>query len=585
MALQASQRAGREAFEAKHPIAATAANVAGSIAGLGKLGMAAGAGKTVIGQGARLAGAGAAAGGVTGFGAGEGNIDERAPGAAAGAAFGAALGAGAPVVSKVASEIAIKPIGRVLVRLFPAGGKVRMETARKEAAQKVLEAFQRDGVTMEDAVIKLNAWAKGGSKPETLMELGGENVKSLAASISNVPGPAKDIAKKFFRKRQEGQNPRVLGDMTKAAGIDASKYLDDVGQLEASQKAAADPLYQAFRAEPGTASKDLAGFMNRPTFKRAIGEMIADAQDRNAIDEIQKVFRFNDPLNGSGVPSFSLVADDVEFSPNLLDRIKRTLDSMVESAKKSNAEDASLKYSRYRTLRNDFRDFMDEKYPNYKAARDAYAGPAAVKDAIEEGYSAGTKTAPDQIRAMLSEMTTSEKEGFKRGFVRSLYEKFGNQKTGIDRAKAFDTPFMEDRIRAVFGKEADSFLNNMGRESEMFQSSTVASPRSGSHTSRLAAGMVDADTLGDVTSIGANVAGGRPISAIASMLRAGKRIEARAMLPETQEELARVMFSTNTPVIVRNLAREKMRLLTQSKRTLGPSAVAGSLAGNAAQSN
>lgn len=654
------QKAGQDArqkanqFRKDRPVTATALEVAGgalpAVATGGRS-----AGTTLAGTVGRSAATGAAYGGAYGFGTAEGNALERLPQAATTAAVGATLGAAAPVISKAASELAVKPIGRLLVRVFPSGGKVRTETARKEAAQKILQAFNDDGVTLDDAVKKIDDWAKGGAKPETLMELGGENVKALAASISNVPGPAKQTALTFFKGRQAGQNDRVMQDIAKAAGVDASKFLDDVDQLVASQKAASDPLYARARlndplkiVQPGPrqqrAAADLTAKANgmretaaelqsrvatlkrqesaakanfelqtglktagaggqttasRASFNDAMRSRlrderrakellseadIAEAKARNMLNprasrELLQLIESRPALKRA----VSIARTKVQNRGNktvkgdvptmeVLDRAKGVLDDEIGGYMRAGANrDAGDIIA----LKNEFVKLLDDANPEYAKARAAFAGPAEVKNAIEAGRDAGVKTPPDQIMRQLSEMTPSEQDGFKRGFVRALYEKFGNQRTGLDRSKVFDTPFMEERIRAVFGQDADAFLANMAREGEMFQSAAVASPRAGSQTARLSAGIVDADTLGDAVSIAGNAAAQRPVSAIAALLRAGKRIEARAMLPETREELSKIMFSTDTPFIVRNLAKEKMRLLEQSGRATlrGPAAL------------
>ncbi len=576
--LQSDFREGREDFLRRRPVTGTLAELGGGLVTGGAAGKALGTGKTLLGQSVRGAGVGAGAGFTYGLGAAEGNIGERLDDALKGGAFGAAAGFAAPTLARAAEKLIVKPAGRLITRLFPEGGKLRSMTARREAAQKLLEAFQRDGVNIEDAVNTIDEWARLGGKPETLMELGGENVKALAASITNVPGQTKNQALKFFGDRQKAQSARVIADMAEAAGVDPAVFLDDVETLLTKRKTAAGPLYEKL------------GKVRVPFVRRGVYNNIDDAEEIRRLFESSAIkksvglgYRIADAdlettvLNELKLIGRGELPDSVSLKT--LDYVKRGLDEQIRSAKKT--EGAVDTVRALTGLKRRYIDAVDlfslRNGFDYAAARSAYAGPSAIKDAIDEGFEAGLKTPPDEIRKLLSTLGESEREGFKRGFVRALYEKFGNQRTGIDRTKALDTDFMAERIRAVFGQKADDFLANLERESQMFQSAAVASPRVGSHTTRLLAGQADSELLGDAASITGNIVSGRPMSAIAALARAGRRIEAQAMLPETREELGRLLLSTDTPQVVRELIREKMRAATRQPTLVAPVA-AGSAA-------
>jgi lysozyme family protein len=107
------QRDKDRAFDEQHPIASTGLQVAGGVAGgLGALKAAPAAARTALGMGGTTlpgqigssALAGGALGTVSGFGDGEGSVEDRIRGAGAGMATGTAFGVAAPIVGRAVGK-------------------------------------------------------------------------------------------------------------------------------------------------------------------------------------------------------------------------------------------------------------------------------------------------------------------------------------------------------------------------------------------------------------------------------------------------------------------------------------------------
>lgn len=551
-----------------NPVGSAINEIGGGLLTGGTLARGVSAAPTLAGRTAQAATGGAAASALAMQADSGGDLEDRLDAAKQGAQVGAAVGGLSPTVAKATNRLLFKPAGKLISRVFSQrGSKGRKAEAQRQAIAKYLEALERDGMDLEEVQLRLDDMAKEGRvKPEALMDLGGANVRNLADSIAQIPGKPQAQATDFLVGRQAQQQSRVMADMARSTGVDASQYLDDLGAISARQRDAAEPLYEAFEQMPGVPMEELSQFTRRPTFKRAINEAIDAAKDQ---DEFFPDGILEQLADGE-------VTDQMVIPPQYLDRIKKTLDAMVGSALRSNADDSALKYQRVKSVRNSFRDFLDERYPDtYKAARDAWAGPEAIKSAMEEGEGA-LRTSPDVIRSRLAEMDASEVDGFKRGFVRALSDRFGNQPTGSNRSRVFDTPFMDERIRAVMGDQAEQFIEDMNREGDMFRSLGVLG---NSATARRLAGMKDAETAADITEamgIATDAASANPLTMIRAALRAGRVVEAKSMLPETQEELGRMLFSPATPDDVRSLIVARMRELNPPPGSL---MLEGSLAG------
>lgn len=226
-----------DAFRKSHPVLATGAEIAGSLATTGP---AAGIGlaKSGLGLLTRGALAGAGSGGLYGFGTAEGGFKERIPEALNSAVWGGAFGAAAPFIPQAAKALAVKPVGRAIMKLLPPDSGTRMRAAQQQALETILTAFTKAGDSLDDAVRKAEAWAQTGAKPETLIELGGDRVKLLARNLFGDPDSApRKMAQEFFGERQQRQLSRLADDVNSATGVNPANYLDEIDVLEAARKA------------------------------------------------------------------------------------------------------------------------------------------------------------------------------------------------------------------------------------------------------------------------------------------------------------------------------------------------------------
>lgn len=210
-----------------------------------------------------------------------------------------------------------------------------------------------------------------------------------------------------------------------------------------------------------------------------------------------------------------------------------------------------------------------------KEAQKAGAREAnSILSSMAAGHEAGLKkTAPDVMQRIFDGLEDAQKEGYRRGYVRALFEEIGEKGDEVDRTLIFRTPTMRQRLRTLFGDKADLLMGKIFREKEMF-SSNALSPSLGEMRGGAAS---FSDLIDGVVSIGDNVAGGRPVSLISSLMKANNDAEVWTALPETREELASIILSTELPVVIRRLAQEKAKMLAKREATLAAPIIAGEM--------
>jgi hypothetical protein len=262
----------KQEFEQESPGTALTAEIAGSVplsllGGLGAMRLAA----TAPGMAARISPAitgitgatatGAATGGLAG--AGTAQPGQRLAGAAVGAPLGGAFGGAAQPVARLGGAAVQRglDIGRSVVGTGTRDFQRRADT-------RLLQALQRDGIGPDQAMLRLQEIQRSGYKPETIIELGGENTRRLADVVAQYPG-ASQAAASLAEERMAGQAARVATDFRQAFRVNTDA-LDLAEDIIKSRDAASRPLYQQAYQEGGVIADDrLMGFMKIPQFKDA----------------------------------------------------------------------------------------------------------------------------------------------------------------------------------------------------------------------------------------------------------------------------------------------------------------------------
>lgn len=153
-------------------------------------------------------------------------------------------------------------------------------------------------------------------------------------------------------------------------------------QLVGDRKTAQAASRAAYEAEPPMSVNKLDGFMQRPSFRRALLSAGADILDEGNHPTVPYW-----DVEGAGAPTAT--GDTVPgvrmkvpaLPPEVLDRIKGKLDDAVNAAPPGSRSQRSAT-----VLRDQFRDLLDEQYPNtYPKTRQDYATGSRPLDPLETG--------------------------------------------------------------------------------------------------------------------------------------------------------------------------------------------------------
>lgn len=302
--------------------------------------------------------------------------------------------------------------------------------------------------------------ARNARKP-TLLELGGENIEALARKVGGEIGEGRAVIENFRTNVLEGQT-QLVKDIAERTLVQPKRtFLDDVTNLERQMQRQAQPLYDAAFRQTVTVGDDIKNMIKTPAGEQAIKRAQKILRQEGKDPEAMGIVKVGKKLT---------VADDV--SVEALDAIKRGFDDLIEVNRDTTTGRLVLDQFGRATnkTRATFRDAVDELSPVYKEARDAFAGPATLKNALLEARDAAKKPSigAEKIRARLKDMTASEREFYRSGFMRGLIDVMESAVTDVNRVrKLVRSEGLVDKLEAVFDNKemAQQFVNQL-REAE-----------------------------------------------------------------------------------------------------------------------
>lgn len=519
--------------------------------------------------------AGATGGALAGFGSAEGGLENRIEGAATGGALGGALGGSIPLVANA--------VGRVGGRVLDGLGLRNPQTG---GDRQLLRAFERDaaggGPSLEDVASRVQANTGANARPEFLPDMAGENVKRLAAMATQTPGTARQIAQTAIEQRTAGQADRISDDVMRLLSPNADWH----GTVDALQKARAQasrPLYEQAMTRNAWSPR-VDDFINDPIAKQGLARGLQ-------IQRLESVAR-GEPFNPQQLGVTFRELPNGEFGdpvfvgrPNMrvLDMVKSGLDDILEGYR--DGVTGRLNLDRTGKAIDEFRrsyvGVLDDLNPDYKAARQAWAGPSQAMDALTKGRNVFRPD--DEITAkMVRDMSPADKEMFLAGVARAIRDKVENSADGRNAvATFFNRPAFRDKLRAAFPSEDafNRFASLMQRETEMFRGQAVYGPRAGSPTARNMADAEDAmiDPPGGVLgSLMRGQFGTAATQGVEGLLR-----RAQGMNSATADYLGPILFNSRQEQNAAQLAR-LLAARQEGQRQLGQNqALARALLGGA----
>lgn len=227
-------------------------------------------------------------------------------------------------------------------------------------------------------------------------------------------------------------------------------------------------------------------------------------------------------------------------TPEMLHYMKLALDDMLDVGKKTGEGGlGKTTLGKIAKTKQEFLNLVDAQVPVFKAAREAWAGPTALKTAVEDGVQAAkSRVNVDALAKQVQALSPSEQEFFRRGYLQTLRERIDDM--GLKPQEIRSAGF-EKRMRSVFGGEADDIVNALRQEVDL----TAAGQQ-------VVRGSQTAERLQDIADIEGGLVSGRMIRATGEKTRTAARIaeslEGRMRAGLTEQRRGQVGRVLMTPV-------------------------------------
>jgi hypothetical protein len=454
---------------------------------------------TMLGQAGQAAKVGGISGAVSG--AGQSTADSALGvlgDIAAGGALGAASGGAAVPLMRAGGAVASN-----------VGARFSESAAAKYAREKVAEALARDarGAAVQknfDAPFTQATTRLGKLGDEArLVDAGGQNTRQLLDTLAMLPGRTKEAAETAIRSRQAGRADRLIGAADDALQVGGKRAAATVEQLIQDRSAAAAPLYKQVHAMTVPVDDELSSILSAANQLGAtkLGAKMAVAERQ----------------------PFTLAEGAQTASMRDLDRLKQALDTKIMNEGTNTLTGrVTPEGASYSNLRSALVGYLDKATGGaYADARQAFAGPSAVIDAVNAGRKAMTKD-DASLSALTAGMTQSEMEGFRVGAFEALRAKLGKESGQTEILKMWKEPATQEKLRALFGSERAfrEFASTAAREGRLKGLESVGR---GSQTAarQYAAGDLDVPAMVDA----AQAMSGSPMGILAGATRAWNNVK------------------------------------------------------------
>lgn len=428
--------------------------------GLGKT-----AGQRTFGQNlARVTGASAAQGAVSGAGTAE--EGGRGQGAFVGGLTGGVIGATLPVLGQFGSGAS---------RLLRETVVPSTEKAKEWAIDKLRMSL--DQTNPAEINRRVAEDLRMGVPPAIANVTPG--TMQLAETVVQRGGQAGRDLEEVIAKQQEASRGRVATKVK--TEVSPKNFFVEQKDMLKNLRANADTAYDAAYA---------VGEINDPIINR----ILASPQFKGAFESGKAILENNRlaaELKPGGDPTKFVLRDiydpqtgQMTSLPDVktLDYIKQGLDESIDQLFKAGK---SKQAYGLKEVRDVFVNRLDELVPEYKAARAQYKGDIEVLDSLEKGRADFSKMAPEEVADYMAAASQGEREAFRIGVARNLYDTIAKPTQNINAAQRLIGGLTRpEAIGTIFDSPAqrDFFLAALERENQVYKAANRI--LSGSPTAR-----------------------------------------------------------------------------------------------------
>ena len=316
------------------------------------------------------------------------------------------------------------------------------DALQRRADTKIIQALQRDKLTVQQVRDAMDNIRKSGYKPETIMEYGGEATKKLGEVVSMYPA-AGSVAAKLVEERKAGAPERILTDFQAAfrTNADAINLADNLIKTRGEM---ASPLYTtAYQKNAIIQGQELDDFMKLPKFQDAYRKAQALAE-----------------YDGKTLPPIKEIGNT--FDLETANYVKRGLDDVIYLGKfPSDKGLGKDELNKLKDKKNEYINFIDTLAPDeYKQARQIYSGSTSIIEAIEEGRNFFNLEARE-LKKVYEKLSPAEKDAFSVGAYDAIKGRINTGADGVDQVRrTFGSPEKRDQIRVLIGDDAFNTLES-----------------------------------------------------------------------------------------------------------------------------
>lgn len=344
-----------------------------------------------------------------------------------------------------------------------AAAPINVETAAAQrASAEVTQNLTADNATPAQ-VKDIGATRPGVAAP---MDLGGENTLASVERLANTSQAAPEM-RKFLTERQEGQLSRITSDLqsvsgTKRGAVQATK--ETMEKRAADAKPAYKTAYEAGDREIW--SEELQRLTSSPAVQSSMQSAVTLWRDNAIADgygamnpaSLDRPFTYHDPLTGKDEIRRGTTGGLLKFGksvpvfPNLQfwDYTKGALDKMIDAEIRPDGT-MTRRGRALTSIANQLRSQLDILVPEYKTARDVWAGPSEYLGALRDGRDILTKTeSSDEMAANFNALSESSRQGYREAAVSAIINKLESNPTKIaDFTRELRSPQMRKKILAL----------------------------------------------------------------------------------------------------------------------------------------
>ena len=448
--------------------------------------------------------AGATAGGVGGYAAGEGPNRGRMTlqGAAAGGALGAAVPAAVPAAN-AAFEFAspfvqnllqraapmVEDVGRAIPAVDDLAGSVAagmrrmapdavsaLPTPEQIALRHINRNLQSSGLTVDD----LRAAPQGITAAEAM----GRTGQRQLGSIARMEGETADELEGLISARVQGR-PGALSDaFGRATGVDPDAAAGNIDAVVEAGRRRAAPLYEQAYADTIDVTPTLQGLTQRPAVQKAM---------RNARQMMQNDGLDPDALGLTVSPqSGEIPIMEVSKRPSmqLWDYVKRGLDDEIDDLRDpvTKAFKRPQEARQLTDMASTLRGELTSQSPAYRQALetsgDYLKADAAFKNAPRLVFN--DKLSPRAFAQQVAKMTEGEREALRAGIANHALNLVDS---GRMKPRAFSTPGVRQKLGVILGDDgARGLIETAELEARKAAFENRYGPGAGSVTSDMLAG-------------------------------------------------------------------------------------------------